>query len=59
MNIIYINLKNPEKKKVWEAAGIIRKGGVVIFPTDTVYGLGARANRKESIGRIFRIKGRA
>ena len=59
MNILYINSKNPEKKKVGKAAGIIRKGGVVIFPTDTVYGIGARADRKVSVGRIFRIKGRA
>jgi len=59
MNILYIKSKKLEKEKVREAAGIIRKGGIVIFPTDTVYGLGARADRKIPIGRIFSIKGRA
>ncbi len=41
-----------------EAAAILRNGGLVIFPTDTVYGLGAHAARPEAIARIYRIKGR-
>jgi len=40
-----------------EGAKIIRNGGVVIYPTDTVYGLGCDPFRPESVERIFRIKG--
>jgi L-threonylcarbamoyladenylate synthase len=41
-----------------EAARILRAGGVVAFPTETVYGLGADAGNAEAIARVFRIKGR-
>ena len=40
------------------AAGILRTGGVVAFPTETVYGLGADALNAEAVQRIFTIKGR-
>jgi len=36
----------------------LRKGGLVIFPTDTVYGIGARADNKAAIDRIFEVKRR-
>lgn len=41
-----------------EAADIIYKGGVVAFPTETVYGLGANALNEESVDKIFKAKGR-
>jgi L-threonylcarbamoyladenylate synthase len=40
------------------AAAVLARGGVVAFPTDTVYGLGARVDRPEAIERIYRIKRR-
>src|SRR5262245_25341940 len=40
------------------AAGVLRGGGLVAFPTETVYGLGASALDAESVGRIFEAKGR-
>ncbi|NLG35090.1 MAG: threonylcarbamoyl-AMP synthase [Lentisphaerae bacterium] len=40
------------------AADILRRGGVVAFPTETVYGLGADARNDEAVARIFEIKGR-
>jgi L-threonylcarbamoyladenylate synthase len=40
------------------AAGILRKGGVVAFPTETVYGLGADALNVTAVERIFTLKGR-
>ncbi|HAF69782.1 MAG: Sua5/YciO/YrdC/YwlC family protein [Acetothermia bacterium 64_32] len=40
------------------AAGIIRAGGLVAFPTETVYGLGADALSAEAVARIFEAKGR-
>src|SRR5437764_8082824 len=40
------------------AAGILRSGGLVAFPTETVYGLGADASNPEAVRRIFEAKGR-
>ena len=43
---------------IGEAAGILRNGGIVAFPTETVYGIGARAYDEQAVRRIFAIKGR-
>ncbi|MFI5828656.1 L-threonylcarbamoyladenylate synthase [Streptomyces sp. NPDC051578] len=40
------------------AAGVLRGGGLVAFPTETVYGLGADAEDPGAVGRIFQVKGR-
>lgn len=40
------------------AAAVLRKGGVVAFPTETVYGLGVRTADRAARARLFRIKGR-
>ncbi|HIO21060.1 MAG TPA: threonylcarbamoyl-AMP synthase [Nitrospirales bacterium] len=44
--------------RIGEAADILRNGGVVAFPTETVYGIGARAYDEQAIRRIFAIKAR-
>src|SRR5262245_17678298 len=44
--------------RISKAAGILRKGGLVAFPTETVYGLGADASNEEAVRAIFRVKGR-
>lgn len=41
-----------------KASAIIRRGGVVAFPTETVYGLGADALNEKAVKKIFRLKGR-
>ncbi len=41
-----------------EAAAALRAGGLVAFPTETVYGLGARADRSDAVRGIFAAKGR-
>jgi len=46
-----------ESKDINKAAKILKKGGVVIFPTDTVYGIGCRYDNHQAIGRIHKIKG--
>lgn len=43
---------------ILRAAEILRRGGVVAFPTETVYGLGADATNSAAVARIFAIKGR-
>ncbi len=48
----------PELHKIRLAARILHRGGVVAFPTETVYGLGANALDGRAVRRIFRAKGR-
>lgn len=43
---------------IQEAAGILRSGGLVAFPTETVYGLGADGLNPEAVARIYQAKGR-
>jgi L-threonylcarbamoyladenylate synthase len=51
-------LSKEVQEQIEEGISIIRKGGVVAFPTDTVYGLGAGAYIESAIARIFHIKQR-
>lgn len=46
------------KEGIEKASEIISKGGIVIFPTDTVYGIGCNPYNKESIEKIYKIKSR-
>ncbi len=46
------------RKELTEAAGIIKRGGLVVFPTETVYGLGADAFNPDAVRKIFEAKGR-
>lgn len=46
---------NPEVRR---AADILRAGGLVAFPTETVYGLGADASNPDAVARLYRVKGR-
>jgi L-threonylcarbamoyladenylate synthase len=48
----------PDSAVIAEAAAILRAGGMVAFPTETVYGLGANAFDAEAVAGIFRAKGR-
>jgi len=53
-----VNYANPETGIIAEAARIIRNGGVVVFPTRSLYGLGADAFSTKAVNRIFHIKQR-
>ncbi|HVY83504.1 MAG TPA: L-threonylcarbamoyladenylate synthase [Caulobacterales bacterium] len=44
--------------EAWRAAEILRAGGLVAFPTETVYGLGADARNPHAVARIYAVKGR-
>src|SRR5882672_1413331 len=47
-----------ETSPIRAAVEILRKGGLVAFPTETVYGLGADADNPQAVQAIFRVKGR-
>src|SRR5690625_2710429 len=56
--IIKVNERKPEKELVMEGVDLIRKGKLVAFPTETVYGLGANGLNQEAVKKIFMAKGR-
>ncbi len=56
--VLLVNPENPEKNVISEAARILKGGGIVSFPTETVYALGADAYNQEMVAKIYRIKRR-
>ncbi|MFB3925886.1 MAG: L-threonylcarbamoyladenylate synthase [Syntrophales bacterium] len=57
--IIAINKDNPQKRLIRKAADILRQGGIIVYPTDTIYGLGCDLFNKRGIERIYEIKRRS
>jgi len=57
-HIIKINPEHPEADRIGEGVALLKRGGVIAFPTETFYGLGADAGNERSIKQIFGIKGR-
>jgi len=58
MQILRVNPARPEPETVDRAAAVLREGGLVAFPTETVYGLGAAALDPAAVERIYQAKGR-
>jgi tRNA threonylcarbamoyl adenosine modification protein (Sua5/YciO/YrdC/YwlC family) len=51
-----IHSDNPQARLIYQAAEIIRKGGVIVYPTDTVYALACHMGDKQALDRIKRIR---
>jgi L-threonylcarbamoyladenylate synthase len=58
IRILHVNSEEPEAEAISIAAGVIRDGGLVAFPTETVYGLGANLLDRNAVERLYRIKKR-
>jgi tRNA threonylcarbamoyl adenosine modification protein (Sua5/YciO/YrdC/YwlC family) len=58
-NAIFMKIhpENPQEKKIREVADILRNGGVIIYPTDTIYGMGCDIHNARAIERVCQIKG--
>jgi len=56
--ILKVNPVNPEEKHCAAAAEAIRAGGLVIIPTDTVYGIAADGSNKKALEKLIAVKGR-
>ena len=56
---VYLKIypENPNPKHIRKAVDIINKGGLIIYPSDTVYALGCDINNKAALARVARIKG--
>lgn len=56
--IIHINPDNPQGRLMQKVADILSGGGLVIYPTDTQYGLGCDLTNKKAIEKVYRLKQR-
>jgi L-threonylcarbamoyladenylate synthase len=56
--LLEVNPENPDPAKIQIAAGIVQRGGLVAFPTETVYGLGVDALNSEAVLALFKAKKR-
>ncbi len=51
-----INRTHPEPRKIQRAVEVLRQGGVIAYPTDTVYGIGCDITQKKAVDRVYAIK---
>ena len=54
--LLPINARNPEPRKIARVVEALKRGGVVAYPTDTVYGLGCDITNKHAVEQIYRMK---
>lgn len=58
MNVVNIDVEHPDPVSVRRIADVITQGGVIVYPTDTIYGIGVNAFDDEAIKRVFALKQR-
>jgi tRNA threonylcarbamoyl adenosine modification protein (Sua5/YciO/YrdC/YwlC family) len=56
--LIKVNPTNPQNRLIQRAVDILLKGGIVVYPTDTHYGIGCDIMNKKAIERIYQLKQR-
>jgi len=56
--LININPHNPQPRLIQKVLEILKKGGIVVYPTDTYYGIGCDIMNKKAIERIYQLKQR-
>jgi tRNA threonylcarbamoyl adenosine modification protein (Sua5/YciO/YrdC/YwlC family) len=55
--LIEIHPKNPESKKIKEVVDCLKAGGIIIYPTDTIYGLGCDLKNSKAVQKLCKVKG--
>jgi tRNA threonylcarbamoyl adenosine modification protein (Sua5/YciO/YrdC/YwlC family) len=55
--LIRIHPDNPQPRQIQSVVECMRKGGVIIYPTDTVYGIGCDINSRKAVERVCQIRG--
>jgi len=53
--LLKIHPQNPEGRKIAHVVDVLRQGGIIIYPTDTIYGIGCDLMNRKSIERLCRI----
>ncbi|TAE67952.1 MAG: threonylcarbamoyl-AMP synthase, partial [Bacteroidetes bacterium] len=54
--LLHIHPDNPNPRHINTVVNCLRQGGVIVYPTDTIYGLGCDITQPQAIERIARIK---
>ncbi len=57
MEFYEIHPENPQERLINKTVEVLKKGGVIIYPTDTVYGIGCDIMNQQALQRVFDIKG--
>ncbi|HVF96355.1 MAG TPA: L-threonylcarbamoyladenylate synthase [Flavisolibacter sp.] len=55
--LIHVHPDNPQDRLIKQVVGVLKSGGIIIYPTDTIYGLGCDITQHKAVERICRIKG--
>jgi len=55
--LVKIYPQNPNPREISRVVGVLRNGGIIIYPTDTVYGLGCDITHQKAVEKIIRLKG--
>lgn len=57
--LIYINPKKPQQDKIKKTVQLLKSGGIIVYPTDTIYGIGCDIFNKNAVEKIYKIKERS
>ncbi|HHH11917.1 MAG TPA: threonylcarbamoyl-AMP synthase [Sorangium sp.] len=55
--LLPVNPRHPEPRKIERATKVLAAGGIIAYPTDTVYGLGCDLTNKQAVERLYQMKG--
>ena len=55
--LLKIHAANPEPRKIQRVVGVLQNGGVIVYPTDTVYGIGCDLLNRRAVERVSKIQG--
>jgi tRNA threonylcarbamoyl adenosine modification protein (Sua5/YciO/YrdC/YwlC family) len=55
--LLKIHPENPQQQRIQEAVDVLRSGGLVIYPTDTIYGIGCDVHNARAVERLAKLKG--
>lgn len=55
--LLKIYPENPNPREIERVVGVLRNGGIIIYPTDTIYGLGCDITNQKAVEKIIRLKG--
>lgn len=58
VQVLIVNSKKPGKEVIDRAVKVIEAGGLIVYPTDTVYGLGTNALNPQAVFKVFEVKNR-
>lgn len=55
--LLPIHPQNPEPRKISQVIGVLQEGGIIVYPTDTIYGIGCDLTNRKSVERLCKIMG--